>query len=447
MLYKNDEYIIKVLDLTYEGLGFVRIDNFPVFIENALIDEVLRIKIIKVTKKYAIARVVDYLEISKDRVEILDIKTTHTGTTPLQHLSYSKQLEFKTKMIKDLFIKTFKYEFNILDTIGSLKIIKYRNKAQIPVREKNGKLVTGFFKKNTHNLIEVEDFIIQDQEIDDLIIEIRDFLNIIKIKAYNESDHSGIVRNIIIRKGMVSKQIQVVLVFRKLPNKNILDKIIEFGLINQKINSLVLNINPLKTNVIMGDENILLVGNDYIVDELLGYKFKISSKSFYQINHNQTEKLYQKIIELADFKKNEIVLDAYCGIGTISICISSYVKKVYGIEIVKDAIEMANENLKINKILNCEFEVAAFEDVIEKYVKLNIDTIIVDPPRKGLDGNVINYLKKINPNKIIYVSCNPITLVRDLKALLDFYTLKLIQPLDMFPMTLHVETIALLQRR
>lgn len=314
MIEKNSEHIVEIIDLTHEGLGFARLDGKAVFIENALVGELVRIKIIKVTSNYFVAKVLEHIKPSKDRVKVIDSKGTWTGTTPLQHLCYDKQLVFKTKIVQDLVDKVLKNDIKVLNTLASPLIQSYRNKAQIPVRNKNGHLITGFFRKNTHELVEIEDYIIQDKDIDHLIIKVRDKLDYLAITAYDENRHCGLLRHIIVRKATETKQMQVVLVMLEKPNKE-LCKQIQNTFQDLDLTSLVININPLKTNVIMGKEKIVLIGQDYITDYLLGKEFRISSNSFYQINHQQTERLYQTVIDFCDFKGDEVVLDAYCGIG------------------------------------------------------------------------------------------------------------------------------------
>lgn len=445
---KNQEYIVKIIDLNFEGIGVAKINGFPIFIENSLINEEVKIKIIKVLKNYAIGIVIEFISMSKDRVEIKDKKGTWVGTMPLQHLSYEKQLILKQKQVKNVMNKIAKMpHIPVLKTIGCKDELAYRNKAQIPVRSINGILETGFYRKNTHTLIPIEDFMIQDKRIDEVILIVRDILRKLKIQAYDEENHSGLVRHICVRRGIYSKEVQIVIVAMKYFD---LIEDIKTELLKrcEDVKSIVLNINSKQTNVIMGSENILIYGEDKIQDSILGYHFNISSKSFYQVNPKQTEVLYSKAIELADLKDTDVVLDAYCGIGTIGICIANKVKQVYGMEIVEDAIKMAEENAQLNHISNITFEAGDAKDVMEKWNKIHFDVLIVDPPRKGLDKKFILESVKVNPKKIVYISCNPATMARDLAIYEELgYETQVVQPVDMFPQTAHVECVTLLTRR
>lgn len=442
---KNQEYIVKIIDLNFEGIGVAKINGFPIFIENSLINEEVKIKIIKVLKNYAIGIVIEFISMSKDRVEIKDKKGTWVGTMPLQHLSYEKQLILKQKQVKNVMNKIAKMpHIPVLKTIGCKDELAYRNKAQIPVRSINGILETGFYRKNTHTLIPIEDFMIQDKRIDEVILIVRDILRKLKIQAYDEENHSGLVRHICVRRGIYSKEVQIVIVAMKYFD---LIEDIKTELLKrcEDVKSIVLNINSKQTNVIMGSENILIYGEDKIQDSILGYHFNISSKSFYQVNPKQTEVLYSKAIELADLKDTDVVLDAYCGIGTIGICIANKVKQVYGMEIVEDAIKMAEENAQLNHISNITFEAGDAKDVMEKWNKIHFDVLIVDPPRKGLDKKFILESVKVNPKKIVYISCNPATMARDLAIYEELgYETQVVQPVDMFPQTAHVETVVCL---
>lgn len=444
---KNQEYIVKIIDLNFEGIGVAKISGFPIFIENSLINEEVKIKIIKVLKNYAIGIVIEFISMSKDRVEIKDKKGTWVGTMPLQHLSYEKQLILKQKQVKNVMNKIAKMpHISVLKTIGCKDELAYRNKAQIPVRSINGILETGFYRKNTHTLIPIEDFMIQDKRIDEVILIVRDILRKLKIQAYDEENHNGLVRHICVRRGIYSKEVQVVIVAMKYFD---LMEDIKVEILQQckDVKSIVLNINSKQTNVIMGSENILIYGEDKIQDSILGYHFNISSKSFYQVNPKQTEVLYSKAIELADLKDTDVVLDAYCGIGTIGICIANKVKQVYGMEIVEDAIKMAEENAQLNHISNITFEAGDAKDVMEKWNKIHFDVLIVDPPRKGLDKKFILESVKANPKKIVYISCNPATLARDLAIYEELgYETQIVQPVDMFPQTAHVEVVCLMSR-
>lgn len=446
---KNEDYRVTIEDLTYEGMGVAKIDNFPIFIENTLPDEEAVVKVIKVKSTYAFGRVVEYVVKSPNRVEMVDKVYTQTGIAPLQHLDYQSQLDFKKHQIETDF-KKLGIQTEVLDTIGMDDPTHYRNKAQVPVRTINGKLQTGFYRKHSHDVVPIEDFYIQDEKIDEAIIVVRDILRKFQSTPYDETTHKGVIRNIMVRRGRNSHEMMVVLITRtpKLPNREmiveeIVDKLPE-------VKSVIQNINSEKTNGLMGKRNVVLYGNETIEDTLLGLKFAISATSFYQINPVQTEKLYDLAIKKAELQPDDVVIDAYCGIGTISLTMAKHVKKVYGVEIVDEAIDNANLNARINQIDNVEFTANKAEDQMAQWQAdgMEPDVIVVDPPRKGLDASLIDSVAKLDPKRVVYVSCNPATLARDVQRFMEFgYKLKdPIQPVDQFPQTVHIESVSVLER-
>lgn len=444
---KNDEYVVTIEDLTQEAYGVAKIENYPIFIENALIGEECLIKIIKTTKKFGFGKIVKLLKKSQYRNEIFDVKGTWTGTMPLQHMQYHQQLEFKKKQVEDIMRKIGKLDVAVNDVIAADAVIGYRNKAQIPVRNNHNGLVTGFFRKNTHDVVAIDDFIIQEPIIDETIIKVRNILESYGILGYDEKSHTGEIRHIVIRYGKNSNQLQIVLVtlveklrFAKEIVASILENI-------ENVVSIVQNINLEKTNTIMGKKVVVLYNEDKMEDSLLGYRFKMSSLSFYQINPKQTEILYQRAIEMANLSKEDIVIDAYCGIGTIGISLAHKVKKVYGMEVVEDAIVMANENAQLNNVDNIYFEAGLAEEILPKWKKVGANVLLVDPPRKGLAQSFIDTAISMNFEKIVYISCNPATLARDLVFFVEAgYKVQYVQPVDMFPQTLHIECVVLLAR-
>ena len=447
---KNDVLEVEILDLTYQSYGLAKVDGFSIFIENTLPQELVEIRIERIEKRFAFGKLLNVIEPSKDRVEIKDAIGTRIGTMPLQHMSYPKQLEFKKSLVEHHIQKVLKtLPVEVKPTLGMLNPWEYRNKAQIPVREIKGVLETGFFKRNSHDLIPIEDYHIQEPEIDETILKVRNILRNYGIKAYDEDNHSGCIRHIVVRRGHYTNEIMIVLVTLSdiLPySENIVRDILD-GVPNTV--SIVQNINPNKTNVIMGEKQFVLFGEDRYYDRLFDMRFAISSKSFFQVNTDQTEVLYSKAIEFADIKDTDSVIDAYCGIGTISLVAAQKAKHVYGVEVVEDAIEMAEFNAEINNLTNTTFEVGKAEEVMPKWVSsgIEVDVLIVDPPRKGLDIKFIESAVKTNPKRIVYVSCNPETLARDLGVFVEFgYSVDAIQPVDMFPHTTHVETVVLMSR-
>ena len=448
---KNQEITATIIDLSHEGMGIAKVDGYPIFIENALPEEEVRVKILKVGNKFGFGKVVEILQASPDRQRVENEDLLRTGIAPLSHLSYEKQLAFKQKQVQNVLTKVAKMPaIDVLPTLGMAEPIGYRNKAQIPVRKVDGRLTTGFYRKNSHQLIEIENFLIQDPAIDQAIITIRNILQRFNIKAYNEEFNEGFMRHIIVRRGHYSHEMMVVLVTRKakfFKGKEIAQVIHEEL---PEVVSVIQNINEEKTNVILGKEEKVLFGKSYIEDQLLDKTFRISSKSFYQVNTAQTEVLYQKAIELADLKATDVVIDAYAGIGTIGLSIADQVDHVYGMETIKEAVDDARENAKLNGIENATYLVGRAEKIMPQWAREEIEpnVIFVDPPRKGLDQSFIEAACDMQPEKIIYISCNPATMARDLTYFADKgYQAKSVQPVDLFPQTNHVETITLLQKK
>ncbi|EMF0257268.1 23S rRNA (uracil(1939)-C(5))-methyltransferase RlmD [Enterococcus hirae] len=448
---KNERYTLDIIDLSYEGMGVAKIDGYPLFIENALPGERVEVLVVKAGNKFGYGKVEKWLTESPDRQPLKDNRLLRTGIAPLAHLNYEQQLLFKQKQVENVMSKIAKMpEVNILPTIPMENPVGYRNKAQIPVRRIDGRLATGFYKKNSHELVEIEDYYIQDPAIDEAIKRVRDILQRFQVRGYNEAKNEGQIRHIIIRRGHYSHEMMVVLVTRKekfFKGKEIASIIHEEL---PEVVSVVQNINEEKTNVILGDKEKVLYGRSYIEDQLLGKTYRISSKSFYQVNTEQTEKLYQTAIEFAALQKEDTVIDAYSGIGTIGLSLADKVKEVYGMELVPEAIEDAQFNALTNKIENAHYEVGKAETVMKKWQDKGIkpSVIVVDPPRKGLDARFIASAIDMEPAKLVYISCNPATFARDAKLFAESgYEVKKVQPVDLFPQTHHVETVALMTRK
>lgn len=445
---KNERYTLDIIDLSYEGMGVAKIDGYPLFIENALPGERVEVLVVKAGNKFGYGKVEKWLTESPDRQPLKDNRLLQTGIAPLAHLNYEQQLLFKQKQVENVMSKIAKMpEVDILPTIPMENPVGYRNKAQIPVRRIDGRLATGFYKKNSHELVEIEDYYIQDPAIDEAIKRVRDILQRFQVRGYNEAKNEGQIRHIIIRRGHYSHEMMVVLVTRKekfFKGKEIASIIHEEL---PEVVSVVQNINEEKTNVILGDKEKVLYGRSYIEDQLLGKTYRISSKSFYQVNTEQTEKLYQTAIEFAALQKEDTVIDAYSGIGTIGLSLADKVKEVYGMELVPEAIEDAQFNALTNKIENAHYEVGKAETVMKKWQDKGIkpSVIVVDPPRKGLDARFIASAIDMAPAKLVYISCNPATFARDAKLFAESgYEVKKVQPVDLFPQTHHVELVALL---
>lgn len=445
---KNERYTLDIIDLSYEGMGVAKIDGYPLFIENALPGERVEVLVVKVGNKFGYGKVEKWLTESPDRQPLKDNRLLRTGIAPLAHLNYEQQLLFKQKQVENVMSKIAKMpEVDILPTIPMENPVGYRNKAQIPVRRMDGRLATGFYKKNSHELVEIEDYYIQDPAIDEAIKRVRDILQRFQVRGYNEAKNEGQIRHIIIRRGHYSHEMMVVLVTRKekfFKGKEIASIIHEEL---PEVVSVIQNINEEKTNVILGDKEKVLYGRSYIEDQLLGKTYRISSKSFYQVNTEQTEKLYQTAIEFAALQKEDTVIDAYSGIGTIGLSLADKVKEVYGMELVPEAIEDAQFNALTNKIENAHYEVGKAETVMKKWQDKGVkpSVIVVDPPRKGLDARFIASAIDMAPAKLVYISCNPATFARDAKLFTESgYEVKKVQPVDLFPQTHHVELVALL---
>lgn len=452
MVEKNKEYIFDIISQGYEGEGIAKIDNkYPIFIEGALKGEKVKVRIVKVNKNFAYGKLMEVLEASEERVNPPCAIYKRCGGCKLQHASYKAQLDFKWDRVKDCVSKIGKLDPSIVKyPLGMENPWRYRNKVQLPIGLINGEVKIGFFAPRSHDIIDMESCLIQD-EIGDKVVKLtREWIEKFNIRPYNvdgEYDEKGIVRHIMIRRGFTTNEVMVVLVTNgeKLPHK---EEFVDLMVKNiPGIKSVIQNINLKKTNVILGLESKTLWGEDTISDYIGDFRFNISPLSFFQVNPTQTEVLYGKALEYANLTGNEEVFDAYCGTGTITLFLSQKAKKVYGVEIIPQAIDNAWINAKENKVENVEFFVGESEvvipDLINKGVKA--DVVVVDPPRKGCDKKLLDAITNINAKKIVYVSCDPSTLGRDLQVLEEngYKTLE-VQPVDMFPNTSHIENVALL---
>lgn len=446
---KNKEYLVEIIDQGFEGEGIAKIEGFTIFIEGAIKGEKCRILIVKVTSSHAFGKLVEILEKSKYRVEPDCATYKRCGGCNLRHIDYEETLNIKQNTVQNLVNKTLNNKIKVEMTVGMGNPYNYRNKAQYPVGfDKSGEPVMGVYAKRTHEIIPMRNCMIQNPVSEKIANVVLGFFIKNNIPIYNEKNGEGLLRHIVIKVGIKTHEIMCILVLNKkeLKKEKELIKVLirEFP----EIKTIVKNYNMKNTNVILGNENEVIYGDGYIYDELGDYTFKISPLSFYQINPIQTEALYNIAIEMADLKKTDTLFDLYCGIGTIGIFASPYVNRVYGIEIVKQAIEDAKENANINNIRNIEFFAGDVEKVFENILKehnVKPDVIFVDPPRKGLDKHTIENILNIKPEKIVYISCNPASLVRDLKLLEESYEIKKIQPVDMFPFTSNVECCAVME--
>ena len=446
---KNKEYIVDIIDNGFEGEGIAKIDNFTIFIPNSIKGEKVKVLIVKVLSSHAFGKVIEIIKKSNKRVES-DCKTyKRCGGCELRHIEYKETLKMKQNAVQSLVNKTLKNKIQVQEVLGMEIPYYYRNKVQFPVgTDKNEALQMGVYASRTHEIIPIEKCYIQNQKAEKLAKIVFKYWKENNLSAYDEKTQEGLLRHIIVKVGIKTNEYMCILVVNneKIPNEKQFTEYIkkEFP----EITTIVMNTNKKNTNVILGENNRNILGNGYIKDKLGDYTFKISPLSFYQVNPIQAEKLYKIGVDQAKITKNDIVFDLYCGIGTISLFMSKYAKKVYGVEIVKEAIEAAKENAKINNIQNTEFLAGDVEKVLTKLLKernIKPDIIVVDPPRKGLDKVTIKNILNVRPRKLVYISCNPATLVRDLKELEEEYDIGGIKPVDMFPFTKHVECCAVLE--
>ncbi|WP_340394992.1 23S rRNA (uracil(1939)-C(5))-methyltransferase RlmD [Paenibacillus sp. FSL E2-0177] len=489
---KNDEVMLDIIGMTHEGEGVGRVEGFTLFVQGALPGEKVRARVLKTKKQYGYAKLLNIVEASSARIaapcEIYD----QCGGCQLQHMDYTAQLAWKRQLVVDNLERIGKLRVSgggdsgkskeneavesqtdsanyggiadgttdgagvahtdgilVRPTLGMDEPWRYRNKAQVPIGVTEGGLVGGFYARGSHRIIDMETCLIQHEDNDDVVRKVKDIGRELGISAYSEETGRGLLRHVVVKKAFRTGEMMVVLVTngRDIPH---LDAWL--GSIREQLPDVVSicqNVNTQRTNVIFGGETRVLWGRDVIYDYIGDVQFAISARSFYQVNPAQTEVLYGKTVEYAGLTGNETVIDAYCGIGTISLFLAQHAAKVYGVEIVPEAIEDARANAKLNEMKNVVFEVGASEDVIPNWKEQGItaDVIVVDPPRKGCDPRLLETILAMKPERVVYVSCNPSTLARDLRVLEDGgYKTVEVTPVDMFPHTVHVESVALLVR-
>jgi 23S rRNA (uracil1939-C5)-methyltransferase len=446
---KNREYTIEITGLTSEGMGVGRVEGFTVFVDGALPEETVTARIVKVQKTFAYGKLLSINRQSQSRVTPACGIVKKCGGCQLQHLDYQAQLNNKTQLVKDVMarIGSFK-DIVVHDVIGMQEPWRYRNKAQFPVGFSDD-VVIGFYANRSHDIVDTDKCVIQDVVNDKIIECFKKYLKKFKVSIYNEESHKGLVRHIVTRKGFKTGEVMVCIVANgdSLPHtdylvEHLLDSVPE-------IKSIVINVNRNQSNVILGDKNIVIYGEEAIFDYIGQFKFRISPNSFFQVNPVQTDVLYNKALEYAALSGSETVFDAYCGIGTISLFLSQKAKKVYGVEVVPQAIDNAKENAVLNNVDNVEFILGESEKVIPEMHQKGIkaDVIVVDPPRKGCGQELLDVIVEMQCPKVVYVSCNPATLARDLKYLAEHgYKVQEVQPVDMFPHTVHCEAVVLIVR-
>lgn len=448
MVVKNNEYILDIISVGYEGEGIAKIDGYPIFIEGAILGEKVKVLIVKAKKNYAYGKLLEVIEASEERIEPKCKVYKRCGGCTVQHMNYKKQLDYKFERVKDCISKIGGLDSSLVEyPIGMKEPERYRNKVQLPVGIVKGELSIGFYAPRSHNIINLETCLIQDKVADKVADITRKWMikyNISAASIDGVFNKNGLIRHVMIRKGFTTNEVMVVLVSTKKSVPNIENFIEEIKNNIEGIKSIILNVNKENTNVILGQECITLWGKDTITDYIDNFKFNISPLSFFQVNPVQTEKLYSKALEYAGLTGEETVFDAYCGTGTITLFLSQKAKKVYGVEIIEPAIINARENAKINNIDNAEFFVGKSEEIIPELIEKGIvpEVIVVDPPRKGCDIKLLEAIGKAKPKRVVYVSCDPSTLARDLKILEEKgYKTEKVQPVDMFPHTSHIENV------
>ena len=451
---KNECYEISIVDMAEDGQGIGKIGDFVVFVKDTVIGDVAKVKLVKVLKHYGFGRLEELLVPSKDRVEPLCAHAKACGGCTLQHLSYEKQLEYKFDQVKNCLVRIGGFldiEKIMEGPYGMDNPFRYRNKAQFPTgMGKDFKPAIGFYAGRTHSIIDTRECFLQSEVSDEIIGIIREFMEEFHISTYDETSKKGLLRHILTRVGFTTGEIMVCLIIngKKIPN---VEELIQRLTKIEGMTSICLNINKEHTNKILGDTCVTLWGKGYIEDYIGEVKYQISPLSFYQVNPVQTKVLYEKALEYAGLTGEETVWDLYCGIGTISLFLAQKAKWVYGVEIVPQAIEDARRNAKINGMENVTFFVGKAEEVLPKEYEENkvyAKVIVVDPPRKGCDETLLKTIHEMQPERVVYVSCNPATLARDLKVLAGYgYEVKKVAVVDQFCQTTHVETVILLSRK
>ncbi|MEE4564457.1 23S rRNA (uracil(1939)-C(5))-methyltransferase RlmD [Paenibacillus polymyxa] len=482
---KNDEAVIDIIGMNHDGEGVGRVEGFTLFVPGALPGEKVRGKVLKTKKQYGYAKLLDIAQSSPDRIAAPCAIYDQCGGCQIQHMSYEAQLGWKRQHVVDVLERIGKLSVAtdgeadtakasdsamndgglnadsmsvhlrrvhgvvVHPTLGMSEPWRYRNKAQVPIGVTEGGLVGGFYARGSHRIVDMNTCLIQDERNDEVIAHVKEIGRMLGISAYNEETGRGLLRHVVVKTAFRTGEMMLVLVTngRDIPHADAW-----IGSIREHIPhvaSICQNVNTKRTNVIFGDETRVLWGRDVIYDYIGNVQFAISARSFYQVNPVQTEVLYGKTVEYAGLTGKETVIDAYCGIGTISLFLAQHADQVYGVEIVKEAIDDARSNALLNEMHNVKFEVGASEDVIPAWKEQGItaDVIVVDPPRKGCDPRLLDTILEMKPERVVYVSCNPSTLARDLRILEDGgYNTVEVQPVDMFPHTVHVEAVVVIYR-
>ena len=435
----------KCIDVSSEGKGVVKIGKYIYFVDGLFIGEEADIEVLYQRAGVYFGKVKKLHSLSKDRIQPKCKVCTSCGGCQYQQINYKTQLEYKTKRVKEALMRIGGIKTNVLPCIGMNNPYYYRNKIQMPYgKDRKGNVVYGFFKENSHEIIPVKECVIEDKRAASILWDIKELVKQMNIPTYNEDSGRGILRYVLIRTSFHYKELMVVLVTSMMNfpgQRNFIDALVK---LHPEITTVVENVNKRHTNVILGNEEKVLYGPGKIKDKILDLTFEISASSFFQVNPVQVEKLYKTAIDLVKFDEKPIVLDAYSGVGTIGLIAARNASKVISVELNKDASRNAKENAIKNNVSNIEFYCDDAGHFIDNYPS-ELDIVIMDPPRKGSDEKFLSTLLRKKPKQIIYVSCDPETLARDLKYLSSLYKVTYVQPVDMFPMTAHVETVVSLR--
>lgn len=442
---KNKVFEEQVIDYTHDGKGVVKYDNYPIFVKDTIIGEEVSIKIIKWKKKYGFGRCLDIIKQSPGRVKPKCSYFKRCGGCQLQFMSYPFQKEFKIRKLKNAFSKQG-INLEEIEFIENKYPLYYRNKLSIPLTVSDGMISAGLYKENSNDIIPIDQCIIQDDNINELLNKVVNLLNKYQVSTYDKTTNKGYLRQLVMRSSMNTKQVLLGFIVNETKYSNKLVDVIKELEKEKLIKSIVINFNTRKDNVILGDTNHIIYGDGFIQDEINDLKFNISLNSFYQVNTKQMNNLYLKAIEMAKLNKDDRVLDAYCGVGSISCYLSKYVNQVVGVDIVKSAINNALENKVLNNLTHVDF----YCDDVNSFLSKNqnkFNVVFLDPPRKGCSEDFLKKLIDMNPHKIVYIACDPATQARDIKKLQEHnYTLENICAVDMFSQTYHIESIAILKK-
>ncbi len=449
-LKKNDVITLEITGISSDGAGIGKVDGFCVFVPMVDVGEVAEVVIIKVTKSFAVGKLLNLVKPSEHRCDSGCDVYAKCGGCCFRHISYERELNFKREFVENNVKRIGKLDLEVNEIIPSVNDVLYRNKSQYPVRRnKSGDIEIGFFANHSHRVIDCSECLLQPKVFSQIIGVLKEFFERVNYSVYDEESGRGVLRHIFLRLAEKTNEIMVCFVINadKLPMQSKIVSVLLERFMN--IKTVCVSVNKRRDNVIMGETAKAIYGDGFITDVLCDVKFRISPLSFYQVNRSTAEVLYKKAMELANLKLDDILLDLYCGIGTIGLCMAKYVKKLYGVEIVPQAIEDAKENAKLNSIVNAEFFCADAKAAAVRFANegLKPSVVVVDPPRKGCEREVIEAIRDMAPERVVMISCDSATMARDLAVFEEFgYNVVSVTPVDMFPRTRHVECVVLMSR-